>query len=360
MTTTRLTEALADLAEEAGTYVTADGVVAAAGRRRRRRTTALVAAAAAGVLAVSLGAAAVAARDSAPDRVVSPDPDRWVSCAEQAPKPPPNTELKALSLPRLSDDFAPVSVVICRQEDKRHEDGGRSIVGSEYHGTDIAALVAALRLPDLPRQTNLMCTADRWSYPWLALLDADGHFVRPGPPRSSCGRPRTEVDVAIEALKLTRVDSRVYDAHDAQGPAAARCEPSRNDSVWLAGRSSEARPGPGGQPLAGAAKVGLCEYHVSAGERGSTHAIGDFARGLVLPQPRRDRIEQALSAAGPAQPCASPASRFVALIPQGGEYGEVTVELDGCQRVLSYPGRGKAPVLSQGGPELTRLLDESR
>jgi hypothetical protein len=161
---------------------------------------------------------------------------------------------------------------------------------------------------------------------------------------------------AIRALKLTRVDSRVYDAHEAAGPRAAGCEASWTDQVW----GADARPGPGGQPLAGAARVGLCEYQVSAGERGGVQPIGDFTRGLVLPSPRRDLIERALSAAGPARPCTSPASRFALLIPQGGGYGEVPVELDGCQRILHYPGRGKAPVLSQGGREITQLLDASR
>jgi hypothetical protein len=79
----------------------------------------------------------------------------------------------------------------------------------------------------------------------------------------------------------------------------------------------------------------------------------------VLPPPRLELVTQALSAAGPAQPCTDSASRFAVLLPHGG-YGEVSVELDGCRRILSYPGRGKDPVLSQGGPELTQILDESR
>ncbi|MGN9911212.1 hypothetical protein ACTMTJ_27015 [Phytohabitans sp. LJ34] len=353
MTTTRLTEALADLAEEAGTYATADGVVAAAGRRRRRRATALAAVA---VLAVSVGSAAVWARDSAPDRVVSPEPGVWVSCAEQAPKPPPGNVRGMMDLPRLPADFVPASVVICRGEGR----GTGPVVGNEYRGTDIAALVAALRLPDLPKTPgrDVACTLEAISWPWLALVDSAGHFVRPSPPRTPCGKPRAEVQEAITALKLTRVDSRVYDAHLAPEPAAARCEATWGDHVWIESRRA-ARPGPAGRPLAGAATVGLCEYHVSADERGRTFPTGDFARGRVLPQPRRDLIEAALSTTGPAEPCTGPASRFAVLMPQGGGYGEVQVELDGCRRVLSYPGRGKDPVVSQGGPELTRLLDES-
>jgi len=360
-TDTRLTEALAELAEEAGTYATADAVLAAAGRRRRRRTTALVAGAAAGVLAVSLGAAAVGARDAAPDHVVGPDQGRWVSCAEQAPKPPPGRVRGALSLPRLPADFVPTTVVICRPESQRRDGGGLALVGSELRGTDIAALVAALRLPDAGKEPgpDVFCRLDMWSYPWMALLDADGAFVRPGPPTAPCGRPRAEVIDAIAALKLTRVDSRVYDAHEAPGPAAARCEASLGDRVWIEGPRSQTHTGPGGQALAGAAGVGLCEYHVSAGELGSPYPIGDFARGLVLPQPRRELIEQALAATGPARPCTASAGRFAQLMPQDGGSGEVYVELDGCQRVLTYLDRGRGTALSQGGPELTRLLDES-
>jgi hypothetical protein len=353
MTTTRLTDALAELAEEAGTYATADDVVAAAGRRRRRRTTALAAVA---VLAVSVGVAAVGARDSAPDRVVSPEPDRWVSCAEQAPKPPPVSVRDMMDLPRMPAGFVPASVVICRGEGQH----GGPAIGVEYHATDIAALVAALRLPDVPRTPgrNVACTLEAVSWPWMALVDADGHFVRPRPPDTPCGKPRTEVREALGALKLARVDVRTYDAHRAPEPAAARCEATWDDRVWTESRRA-ARPGPAGRSLAGAATVGLCEYHVSAGERGMTFPTGDFTRGRVLPQPRRDLIEQALSATGPAKPCTGPASRFVVLIPQGGGSGEVHVELDGCQRVLSHPGRGEDAVVSQGGPELTRLLDAS-
>lgn len=358
MSTTRLAEALADLAEEAPTYATADAVAATAARRRRRRAAALVAGAA--VLAVSLGAAAVGgSRGAAPDRAISPLPQRWVSCAEQAPKPPPASVLDAMTRPRLPDDFMPVSVVICRGEGTRRPDGSRSIVGNEYRGTDVAALVAALRLPDITRKpgSNVACALDMYSYPWMALLDADGSWVRLAPPSSACGKPRTEVGEAIRALKLTRVDSRPYVAHEAPGPKAAGCEPSGTDWVWVEGRRS-ARPAPGGQPLAGATRVGLCEYHVSDGERGGVLPIGDFTRGLVLTPDRLDPIKQALSTAAPAQPCASPASRY-AVLTVGG-YGQVTIELDGCQRFLHRPDRGNDHLLSQGGPNLTRLLDESR
>jgi hypothetical protein len=323
--------------------------------RRRRRTAALFAGAAVAVAAVSFGAAA-GARESAPDRAASTDPDRWVSCAAQAPKPAPNTVIDMMDLPRLPAEFVPASVVICRGEGNPKG----AAVGNEFRGTDIAALVAALRLPDIPRAAgrDVSCTLEAINWPWMALVDADGRFVRPSPPRTPCGKPRAEVYEAIRALKLTRVDSRVYDAHLAPEPAAARCEATWEDRVWTDSRRG-ARPGPAGQPLAGAAAVGLCEYHVSAGERGRTFPTGDFARGRVLPQPRRDLIEDALSATGPAEPCTGPASRFAVLMLQGGGYGEVLVELDGCHRVLSYPGRGKDPVVSQGGPELTRLLDGS-
>jgi hypothetical protein len=59
VTSPRLTQALADLAAEAGSYATVDAVLAETGRRRRRRT---VITAATAVLAIALGSGVIAAR----------------------------------------------------------------------------------------------------------------------------------------------------------------------------------------------------------------------------------------------------------------------------------------------------------
>jgi hypothetical protein len=66
--TPRLSKALNDLADEAGSYATVDAVIAETGRRRRRRT---VITAAAAVLAIALGSGVIAAR---PDSTPQPMP----------------------------------------------------------------------------------------------------------------------------------------------------------------------------------------------------------------------------------------------------------------------------------------------
>ncbi|MCW6006500.1 hypothetical protein K1W54_18235 [Micromonospora sp. CPCC 205371] len=77
MTTNRLSQALDDLAAEAGSYATVDAVLAETGRRRRRRT---VVAAATAVLAVALGSGVAAAL---PDS--SPVPTPLIAAAWPAP-----------------------------------------------------------------------------------------------------------------------------------------------------------------------------------------------------------------------------------------------------------------------------------
>ena len=111
--------------------------------------------------------------------------------------------------PRLDTGFVPVAAVICDQPIRTLADGREETSARERRADDVAALVAGLRLPDVPR-TDDPCFANHISEPPVVLLDAQGRWVSPGSPRDACGQPRAEVLRAYEALKLTVVFSACW------------------------------------------------------------------------------------------------------------------------------------------------------
>jgi hypothetical protein len=360
MTTDRLGQALDDLAGEAGSYARVDAVLAAAGRRRRRRAVTMTAA---GVLAIALGGgAAVAIASPGPQPAPVPPAatgvvrGQWTSCA---------AEVDPLSrqpdeLTRLGEDFYPVAVTVCRHEARRRPDGGTDHVLVELRGDDVAALVAALRLPDLPRPTatNVFCALLKVDIPWMALLDADGRWIRPEPPARACGGdPRQEVMDAAKGLKLRRVSTTVVGEIESAEAAAAGCTQQWSDMVAVetAPGSGRAAPGHGLDTLP--AQVRLCVYRVPTAEQGNGKPAGDFEHGGPLPAARRAQIGQALAAAPPAAACTTNASRFAVLLPVAGNNGEVYIELDGCRRILAHSADGRTRVVAQGGEALTQLID---
>jgi hypothetical protein len=286
----------------------------------------------------------------------------WTSCDADGPGPvatPGAAALDAgydaLTLPRLGDDFAAVAAVLCGNHPARRPDGGDDLVASERRATDVAALVAALRLPDEP-PTNGACTLDLPAVPWLVLLDARGRWVRPGVPQDACGKPRVEVRRAVEELRLIPVSSRPIREIESAGAAAAGCSERWADMIWvettMGRREWSAVAGP---LLGGASPVRLCAYRVPASEQRSGKPGGEFAYGGPLTADRWAAVERGVLAAAPAAPCAEPASRFALLRAETG--GEVYVEQDGCRRILVSPGSGR-PALRQADATLLALLAE--
>jgi hypothetical protein len=117
----------------------------------------------------------------------------------------------AFALPRLdaADGFVAVAAVFWGVVPEERADGGTDTVAIEERGTDIAALVDALRLPDA-RSTGGMCDLSRVLPPWLALVDAGGRWVRPGVPFDTCGKPRIEVAGGGPAGGVERAQPRPY------------------------------------------------------------------------------------------------------------------------------------------------------
>jgi hypothetical protein len=275
---------------------------------------------------------------------------RWESCAPAADADLAGAQ-DALVGPALDDSFRPVAAVICRSAPVRRPSGGEDMVAAEERADDIAALVAALRLPDEER-TDGACTLELPYVPWLALLDDQGRWVRPGVPADACGKPRREFREAFEQLRTRRVADRVLYETESDAAATSGCGQTWADMVWVVGRS-----GPGGtaEPTLPAADgpVRRCVYRVPASERGGDKPAGQFEAGDTLPAATWTAVRRELAATRPAAACTSPASRFAVLHPPAG--GTLYAEADGCRRVLIEGPAGPAG-LRQGTPALTGLI----
>ena len=217
-------------------------------------------------------------------------------------KVPPESTADAFALPRLdaADGFVAVAAVICAVGSEERADGGTDMVAIEERGTDIAALVDALRLPDA-LSTDGMCDLSLVLPPWLALVDAGGRWVRPGVPFDTCGKPRIEVRDAVESLTLTRVSTRSLREIESAGAAATGCGQGWADIVWVMTQGGSVRPGPIDELRVWADRLRVCVFVVPEEQKRSGKPAGDFVSGGMLTPERRDAVERALLAAG--RPC---------------------------------------------------------
>ncbi|MBQ0902885.1 hypothetical protein [Micromonospora sp. U21] len=340
-----------------------DRVGAVARRVQRHRQRLIGSSALAITMTVALGVGGVqmlAGGNHAPPSPTADDPGgqgRWTSCADAAPEmATPGFRVTAedvVVLPRLDGDFTPTAVVICGHESQRRADGGEDMVATERRADDVAALVTALRLPDEPRTKRGGCFASLPLAPWLAVVDADGRWTRPGMPLDLCRGLRPEVREALAALPLTTVATRPVAEIESAEAAAAGCSQRWKDVLSV---ETTRKPGPRTgalpEPFPAGQQVRLCVYQVPKSAQGSD---GEFALGTVLPADRRTAIEHALKAAGPVESCSGHASRFALLWSVAGGDPQTYVELDGCHRimVIVHPG---GPVIAQGDAALAELI----
>lgn len=209
---------------------------------------------------------------TAPDQR-SPGPPRihprWRACPDESAA----SDVSHFStLPRLADTFRPVAAVRCGGGPQRRPDGGMDAVAFEDRADDVAALLAALRLPDEPPlhqpsgndgSPELVCTLNAVAAPWLALLDAQGRWVRPGIPHDACGKPRAEVTTAVENLRWTRVATRVLGEIESAQAVTSGCDQAFADVIWMAGTDPPGRQGDLAPPADDGASVRLCLYQVA-------------------------------------------------------------------------------------------------
>jgi hypothetical protein len=301
------------------------------------------------VLAVTLMMTPAVAGCAAHDGDPPPAP-RWESCQREQPQ---SAGVDAGDLPRLTDDFAAVAAVVCGADSRRRPDGSEHLIGTQDRSAEVAALVAALRLPDEPR-TRQPCADDNPTVAFFVLLDAEGRWVRPGVPRDACGKQRAEVRTAVGTLALTRVSTWPIRQLRSAEAAAAGCSQQFTNDVAVYARSGGWAKTVSRLFRAGS-RVRLCVYRVPESARHGDSPTGDFSAGRLLSAGQGAAVDEAVRRAprGDAA-CAEPTGRFAVLRDTAG--GEaVFVELDGCRRVTVTP-LNDAPSLQQATAEVLGLL----
>ncbi|MET7750404.1 hypothetical protein [Micromonospora sp. NPDC005367] len=284
---------------------------------------------------------------------------RWTSCAEVAPEMTTAgfmvTAKDAGGLPPLDDGFSPVAVVICGQETQQRPDGGQDRVLTERRTDEVDGLVASLRLPDEPFGAGA-CTMELPGAPWLALIDAGGRWTRPGMPLDRCGKLRSEVKEALDALPMTTVSTRTVAELVSAEAAAAGCSQGWKDMIAVETTMNPDAPRRAlPEPLPAGRQIRLCVYELSKNDPGT----GNFVHGTVLPPERQTAIGQALRQAGPVAVCTEQSRRFALLWPTSGEDPQTYVELDGCHRIMVVGGVRSpgGPVMAQGDAALAELIE---
>ena len=275
--------------------------------------------------------------------------DRWDACDRTTSE---FDAQDALTLPRLGDGFAPVAAVVCRIDIRERPGGGNEMIAVEARAGDLTAVLAALRLPDEPA-TDQACTMDLPAVPWLALLDRDGRWIRPGVPIDACGKPRVEFRTAYEKLAATTVRSRVVKQLESDEAARSGCSQTWADMAW-AMTGVETVQETTLAPLPVDTAVRRCVYDVPAGERGTAKPAGDFRAGGPVPASGWTAIRAEIEASAPGvATCGTPATRFAVLHLQPG--GTLYIEADGCRRILAEPANGSGVYL-RSSARLTALV----
>jgi len=282
---------------------------------------------------------------------------RWVSCNPFIPAVDGMSfggGGKAAVLPALDKSFQPVAAVICRSDSQPHPGGGSDLVAIEERADHITALVAALRLPD---QSVHECHGEFWAQyvPWLALLDAQGRWIRPGIPLAPCNAPRAEVRTAINQLSTIRVSTRVLRRNDRDVAKAGGCHDWEHyDRVFLQSKA----PSPASLPGVAAA-MRVCRFlnhpTTDAGSGRSSFTDGTLQDGNQLSAATWAAVRREISAAGPAAPCSQTSVRFAVLRERSWDR-PISVEADGCRRVLIEGGDFSRGDLRQGSATLVSLL----
>jgi hypothetical protein len=286
---------------------------------------------------------------------------RWRSCAGEPSLQPLSDGSDATPLPPSTGAFRPVAAVMCREDTRRRPDGGTDATAVEDRADDVAAMLAALRLPGAPPSAGtsdgLICTADGYLPPRLVLLDERGRWLRPAIPRDACDKPLAEVTTALDALRWTRVATRVLGEVESAEAAASGCDQIHTDMVWFTGVAPPTRQGVLALSADDTAPVRLCVYRVRASGRDSEKPQGEFVSGGLLPAGRWAAVKRAIRSSGEPAACATPADRFARLVTPRGD---IHVELDGCRRLVApavAPGDANGfDALRQAPADLSSLL----
>ena len=191
----------------------------------------------------------------------------------------------------------------------------------------------AVRRPSLRPHGPIGALARAAGRPWsLDLAQVPRERVRLHPAR---GPTRDD------ALKLTVVSSEIIDFRAAPRWFNTGCWETSNNPVSTVTTEQPRRPRSGRvtNPFPAGVRVRMCAYQVPPDQRYGDYGAFDYAADLDARQ--RARLDRALRKVRPAAACDRPATRFGTLFRGDHRLGAVSVELDGCRRmvVITVDGR---------------------
>jgi len=290
----------------------------------------------------------------------------------------------------VPDGFEPVAVVRCLPfQTVEDDDGLWSVVARERLEGDLAPLLAAQGSPDDP-PTAGPCAAIMAIAPQVWLTDAGGRGILIRYPADACGQPKVDViGDALAKLDVVRTDEEqrvlaqpraavdsgcdatwasqplqlaTVEDLEASSPGGAQAVPAPTPGVTAIPWSPPRAPAPGEVDA-----LTLCAYSTdAAAQPRATPApdattevrvtVGGTAWFTGTRRLDADETRAVLDAVAHAQPlparCDGEPDALVVLHAGGGS-APITVELDGCRRLVIDP-------LStyQASPELIDLLSD--
>lgn len=230
----------------------------------------------------------------------------------------------------LPASFVPVAVLRCVT-------GYQTIPGKGQWQTatlqradkDLAALIAALRLPPVVRSPGMLCPDIAIVPPQIVLISADGKTLVPRLPMSGCGLIQSQVLTALAALHWQTVSVRLVAQIQTPAEISSGCAPAYKDPFAL-NESSQLSSG-GALYAAPPASLRICVY---ASNRGTNTT--QFLRGTTVTGPTVSALLTGLSGPRNTAACSLPHAMFAVVGGDNPGSSVVYVELGGCDRVYRY------------------------
>jgi hypothetical protein len=231
----------------------------------------------------------------------------------------------------LPPTFVPVEVLRC-------VGGYQTIPGKGQWQTatlqradkDLAALIAALRLPPVLRTPRgMLCPALAMLPPQIAVVNAEGKTLVPRLPTSGCGLIQGQVLTALAELQWQTVSVRLIAQVQTPAETANGCAPAYQDPFALAESSRLSR---GGALYAAApAALRICVYASDTGMNTT-----QFLRGTTVTGSTVSALLTGLSGPRSTAGCTLPHAMFAVVSDDNAGSSVVYVELGGCNRVYRY------------------------
>ncbi len=314
-------------------------------------------------MCIALAAAAVLAGCASPPALAPSDIVDEISCESVDAF----SDAPDLARGRVPDGFVPVAVVDCLPFQSVEDDAGIwSVVGRERLEGDLAPLLALQAAPDDPRSLG-PCAAIQTIPPQIWLTDAGGRGILLRIPVDGCGQPKVDlVTDALAGLTVVRTDEEQRTLVQPREALESGCAPTwaARPLQLMSPEGLDASPAPRPSPSDGIQTIPgpaprtpapgevdellLCAYSTAdAAAPTSTPAPGATAWATVRADDtawftgsrRLDATQTraVLAAAASAQPLPSPCDEIpgsLVVLDAGDGTAPITVELDGCRRLV--------------------------